>query len=167
MELKPKPKYWKMRCHLETLSTLPVDDVDTKIIRMLTDDARVSNVDIARAIGVSEGTVRRRIEHLIEKDIIQGFVAVTKISDSCIKVFIHLEVDETKLLEIADKLRAHDSVVALYRLNGDYNMLCEAIFPSVMQMQTFIDTCTKIEGILKSHVQLVTGSYKRCFWTGI
>ncbi|RZN42501.1 MAG: Lrp/AsnC family transcriptional regulator [Methanophagales archaeon ANME-1-THS] len=167
MERKCKHEYWKMRCHLEALSTLPIDEVDAQIIRILTDDARISNVEIAREIGVSEGTVRRRIDLLIEKGIIQGFVAVTKVSESCIKVFIRLEVEETRLEELADKIRNHKSVVALYRLNGEYNLLCEAMFPSLMEMQQYVDTCTKLDGIFKSEVQLVVGSYKKCFWTGV
>jgi Lrp/AsnC family transcriptional regulator for asnA, asnC and gidA len=156
-----------MRCHLEVLSALPIDDIDAQIIRILTDNARASNVEIAREIGVSEGTVRRRIDLLIEKGIIQGFVAVTKVSESCIKVFIRLEVEETRLEEIADKIRNHKSVVALYRVNGDYNLLCEAMFPSLIEMQQYVDKCTKLDGIFKSEVQLVVGAYKKCFWTGI
>jgi Lrp/AsnC family transcriptional regulator for asnA, asnC and gidA len=167
MERKCKPEYWKMRCHLEALSSLPIDDIDKRIIQVISDNARASNVEIAREIGVSEGTVRRRIDHMIEKGIIQGFVAVTKVSESCIKVFIRLEVEESRLEELADKIRIQDPVVALYRLNGEYNLLCEAMFPSLVEMQQYVDTCTKLDGILKSEVQLVVGSYKKCFWTGV
>jgi len=167
MKKKCAHEYWEMRCHLETLDSLPIDDVDAEVIRIISDNARASNVEIAREIGVSEGTVRRRMDHLIERGIIQGFVAVIKVSESCIKLFIRFKVEETKLKEIADKIRIQDPVVALYRLAGDYNILCEAMFPSIMEMQQFIDNYTKMEGIIESEVQMVTGSYKKCFWTGV
>ena len=39
-----------------------MDELDTKIIAMLQEDGRASNAGIARRVGVSEGTVRRRLK---------------------------------------------------------------------------------------------------------
>ena len=43
-----------------------VDDLDNQIVEILKKDGRASNAHIARALGVSEGTVRRRLRMLIE-----------------------------------------------------------------------------------------------------
>ena len=43
-----------------------MDDLDLKIIEELRQDGRASNSTIARALGVSEGTVRRRLKRLVE-----------------------------------------------------------------------------------------------------
>ena len=48
-----------------------MDQLDTQIIRILQKDGRASNAGIARAVGVSEGTVRRRLKRLVQEEFIQ------------------------------------------------------------------------------------------------
>ena len=44
-----------------------IDDLDTKIVTLLQKNARGTNADIAKQVGVSEPTVRRRIEKLLDR----------------------------------------------------------------------------------------------------
>ena len=48
-----------------------MDDLDRKIIAILQSNGRASNAQIARNVGVSEGTVRRRVRRLIEEAVIR------------------------------------------------------------------------------------------------
>ena len=48
-----------------------MDELDRRIIDILQADGRASNAKIAREVGVSEGTVRRRLRRLIDGDIIK------------------------------------------------------------------------------------------------
>ena len=52
-----------------------MDELDHKIIALLQMDGRASNAKIAREVGVSEGTVRRRLRRLT-KDAVVHIVAV-------------------------------------------------------------------------------------------
>lgn len=55
----------------------PLDEVDRAILQLLQRDARnATAVDIAERIGVSDGTVRNRIENLEETGIIDGYAPV-------------------------------------------------------------------------------------------
>src|SRR4029450_9245800 len=45
----------------------PVDEVDREIIRLLQKDGRTSNTDIARALDVTETTIRKRIARQIDE----------------------------------------------------------------------------------------------------
>ena len=47
-----------------------IDDLDNQIIEILSIDGRMSNAAIARNLGVSEGTVRRRLNIMKEQGII-------------------------------------------------------------------------------------------------
>ena len=47
-----------------------MDTLDRKIIALLESNGRASNARIARDVGVSEGTVRRRLKRLIQDNII-------------------------------------------------------------------------------------------------
>ena len=48
-----------------------MDELDRKIIALLQMDGRASNAKIAREVGVSEGTVRRRLRKLLEDDVVR------------------------------------------------------------------------------------------------
>ena len=48
-----------------------MDELDRKVIKILQSDGRASNAKIAREVGVSEGTVRRRLRRLIQDDVIK------------------------------------------------------------------------------------------------
>src|SRR2546428_13884765 len=56
---------WKRRGEL--------DKADQLIIRVLRDDARISNTDLAKKLDLSEATVRRRIAGLLESGTIRRF----------------------------------------------------------------------------------------------
>ena len=47
-----------------------MDELDHKIIALLQRDGRASNAKIAREVGVSEGTVRRRLRRLTKDDVV-------------------------------------------------------------------------------------------------
>ena len=53
-------------------SPTPIDDLDRRIIDVLTVDARVSNRQIAARLGVTEGTIRGRIRRLEETGLIDS-----------------------------------------------------------------------------------------------
>ena len=48
-----------------------VDEFDREIIGLLQQDGRLANVEIARALGITEGTVRKRLERLLSEGIIR------------------------------------------------------------------------------------------------
>ena len=163
-------KCWKKETCNDLLDTLQIDDIDMKIIRILTENARISNVDIAHKIGISEGTVRRRISQMVEKGIIEGFILLLncKEAEKCVKAFINLEVDNSCIEKVVEEmLRDHERIITLYRMNTKFNIMCEAMFLSVIELQGFIDRISRIEGINNSEVNMVIGSYKKCMWTGI
>ena len=53
-----------------------IDGVDCAIIQLLQKDGRITNIEIARKLKVSEATVRARMKRLIDDEIIQ-IVAVS------------------------------------------------------------------------------------------
>ena len=161
---------WRKESCEGLLETLAVDDIDLKIIQILSENARMSNVDIANKIGVSEGTVRRRIAEMAKNNVIEGFILLLNCEEAekCVKAFISMEIADSNLQSVADELlKDPERIIALYRTNTRFNLLCEVMFRSVIELQEFIDRYRKIDGIVDSDVKMVIGSYKKCLWTGI
>ncbi|MEM2454494.1 MAG: winged helix-turn-helix transcriptional regulator, partial [Candidatus Bathyarchaeia archaeon] len=56
-----------------------MDQVDLQILRILKENSRIKYVEIAKAVGLTEGAVRRRIKQLKENGIIRKFTIETSI----------------------------------------------------------------------------------------
>ena len=84
------------------------DYTDNQIIDILEDDGRASNAKIAREVGVSEGTIRRRLRRLVEEDIIK-IKAVPDLSKMGYPTtaLIGLQTAPGQLDNVADKNQGH------------------------------------------------------------
>lgn len=54
---------------------IQLDDIDRKILDVLRHDARIANVDLADAVGLSPSPALRRVRRLEEAGVIRGYVA--------------------------------------------------------------------------------------------
>jgi Lrp/AsnC family leucine-responsive transcriptional regulator len=53
-----------------------MDEIDKKILSLLQGDARLSNAEMAEAVGLTVSSVHERVKKLERKGIIKGYVAV-------------------------------------------------------------------------------------------
>ena len=82
-----------------------MDELDRKIIQILQENGRASNARIARDVGVSEGTVRRRLQSLLQ----EGIIKVVALPDPEVlgyntEALVGIQVDPDKIDEVARQL---------------------------------------------------------------
>src|SRR5690242_10364191 len=82
-----------------------VDPVSREIIRLLCADGRTSTTELAREIGVAEGTVRRKLRRLLEERTIaiKAVVDPVRLGES-VSAIIGLDVDRPQLDAVATRL---------------------------------------------------------------
>ncbi|HUS79585.1 MAG TPA: Lrp/AsnC family transcriptional regulator [Patescibacteria group bacterium] len=148
---------------------MSLDVLDMNIIKCLTEDGRSTYKKIADETGVSEATVKNRIDKLIETGVIKKFTVMLDyhMLGRAIKSFIGLKVQPTKLQDIVEHMKAHPDVFVLYRTSGDVDLLFEVIFEKMEDLNEFLETELALDGILGTVVTIVIGPYKRCPWTGL
>lgn len=146
-----------------------IDALDMRIIRALQADSRKPIVQIAKEVGATEATVRRRIDKLLREGIIERFTVILDYHKlgRIIKAFIGLRVQPAKLKEIVEHLAKHPDIQVLYRTSGDTDIFAEVIFEKMEDLNNFLEEELKLEGILGTIVTIVIGPYKRCPWTGL
>jgi DNA-binding Lrp family transcriptional regulator len=120
-------------------------------------------------LDISEATIRRRIKGMINKEIIAGFSTYINYAliENPVKVYIHLKVRTEIMEEICDKIKTHDMLLALYRVTGEYDLLCVALFNSMNGLHEFLDYFLGIDGIIETNTQIVMKAHKAVPWTGI
>ncbi len=148
---------------------LPVDDLDLAILCALRENARISNLELAKLLGVSEATIRRRIKILEKKGIIRGYAALINCYavENSIKAFIYLKVDRKNIDKVAETLQKQERLLTLYRILGEYDLLCECLFLSMQELQDFVDNKLKMDGIISTVTHVVASAYKPCEWIGL
>jgi DNA-binding Lrp family transcriptional regulator len=151
------------------LDLLPIDKLDVDILVILRDNSRTSNAEIARMLGTSEATIRRRIKGMVDKGIIAGFSTYINYSliENPVKAYIHIKVRTENMKSVVERIRNHNMLLALYRVSGEYDLLCVTLFPSMNGLHEFIDYFLGIDGIIETNTQIVMRAHKGVPWTGI
>ena len=134
-----------------------LDALDRQIIARLQQDGRSANVDIARHIGISEATVRKRLERLVSEEIIRitAIPNPAKVGLSTV-TFLNFDVDLAQLDRVTDQLGQLPEVRAIYYTSGESDLIVEAWFPSGDALLRFLTqrvaAIPGIRGIATSHV---------------
>ena len=98
---------------------MKVDDKDKKILELLKTNARTSNVGIAKAVQLTEGAVRHRIENLLNNGTIKKFTIEVTSESQVFAVVMAKAKHETKKMMAEIKLaRLVDDA---YEISGDYD----------------------------------------------
>jgi Lrp/AsnC family transcriptional regulator for asnA, asnC and gidA len=116
-----------------------LDSVDRQIIRTLQRDGRASNVEIARYAGVSEATVRKRLDRLLS----EGVLRVTAVPDAArvglsTATFLSFEIELSQMDQISDQLSRCPEVRSIYYTTGESDLIVEAWFSSSNELLRFL-----------------------------
>jgi len=140
-----------------------LDKIDCKMIELLQKDGRISNTDIAKEIGISEGTVRTRLNRLINDDFIQ-IVAVSNPMKLGFEVVgtIRIHVDILKMDAIIVELKKLKELWFIVYTTGGTGIDSEFIVESMEKLNTLIfEKINKIDGVIRTEVSLFMKYIKR------
>ena len=113
--------------------TLPVlDALDRRIVDLLTVDARVSNRQIAAQLGVTEGTIRGRINRMEEGGAIR-LTAVTNVAfaGSPRVVLIGIRAQHGELRAVSQKIAAMSEIRCVIIMLGRFDILAIGLFDAL------------------------------------
>jgi Lrp/AsnC family transcriptional regulator for asnA, asnC and gidA len=118
-----------------------MDELDSKIIAMLQEDGRASNAGIARRVGVSEGTVRRRLKRLIQEE----YIRVLALLDPgkmgfASEALIGVQVDPDKVDRVSADLSQLEEINWVSITTGSYDIFAWATLNSSEALGIFLRT---------------------------
>lgn len=146
-----------------------IDNTDRKIIELLQQDGRLSNTVIARKLGISEATVRNRVNWLIEGKYIQ-IVAVSnplKLGYEAVGI-LKIRTDIKKLDEVIEALKQIKPVWFVVQTTGEADIHAEFVAPSIEALNTLIyQQIYKIDGVLSAETSLILNYLKRDYNWGV
>ena len=149
----------------KTLPFQKPDAVDQHILSILEENGRATNREIAESVGVSEGTVRNRIERLIRDDILR-IVGVTNPARLGLNTaaVISISAELARITDIAERIAAADGVVYVGYTTGNADIIALAFFPSNDELTDFMtQTLAAIPGILKAETNIILKPVRSLF----
>lgn len=142
-----------------------VDEVDNRVIAALRQDGRKSNVELGREIGVSEGTIRKRVSRLIQEGVMQVIaVANPQKLGYQIEVMIGIHADIDKVKDIADRLASLEEIRTVSISSGVYDILMVTLFRDNDELLDFLmNKLSAISGIKKTETSYLLRTLKRTY----
>jgi UDP-N-acetylmuramoylalanine-D-glutamate ligase len=108
---------------------MKLDVINWKILQCLQKNARQSNTEIARKVGVTSPAVAERIRKMEDAGIIEGYYAKVSHFETGhqLKAIITLRAFMGRLKPFLEKVTTFDEVVNCYRITGNENIIMEVV----------------------------------------
>ena len=129
-----------------------LDEINGQIIDILREDGRSSNASIARRLGMSEGTIRRRLNMLINS----GIVKVNVILDPAkmglsTEAIIGIQVEPDKVDTVGEYLAKLNEIEWVSITTGSFDMFVWVTVQSAEQLGFFLrNEVATIPGVRKT-----------------
>src|SRR5689334_3140431 len=125
------------------ISPMDLDPIDWKILRLLQSDARLSNVDLARQVGLSPSPCLNRVRALEQSGYISRYVSLLDALRVGLKVSVFIQVTLEKQIEPALEtferaIRDRPEVMECYLMTGDADYLLRVVVPDLQAVEHFI-----------------------------
>lgn len=129
-----------------------MDNFDQKLITELQKDGRTGYIDLAQKLGVSEGTIRRRLRRLLDRKLIR-IVAEPNLSalGYGFMSIIGMQVKMSDLRKVANTLANEPNVCHLAFVTGRYDLMAMVVGRSHKELSNFMEkTISVIPSILRT-----------------
>ena len=123
--------------------TTRLDPIDRKILSELQDDGRMTNVELARRVGISAPPCLRRVRTLEEAGLIRGYHADVNSRELGfeVQVFAMVGLDsqaENELSAFEERCRNWPLVRECHMLNGEVDFILKCVAPDLSGFQSFL-----------------------------
>lgn len=120
---------------------MKIDNLNWDILRCLQINARQSNAEIGRQVGISSPAVSERIKKMEDAGIVRGYHAdIAPIEAGYqLKAIITLRAFMGMLKPFLEKVKTYDEVLNCYRITGNENIVMEVVLKNQKHLESFID----------------------------
>ena len=136
---------------------MKLDRYDHAILSVLQRNGRVSNVELAKHISLSESATLRRVRALEESGLVEGYVAVLNQAEAGLggNVFVNITLkrqDEADLRAFEKAVQKLSSVMECYLMTGEYDYLLRVVVADVADFERVHSRhLTRLPGVARVH----------------
>ena len=134
---------------------MTLDRYDRAILKALQRDGRISNVELARLVNLSESACLRRVRALEAKGIIERYVALLnqKQAGRGGNVFVHIALNREEQSELAAfeaAVQALPEVMECYLMTGEFDYLLRVVVSDMADFErVHNEALTRLPGVAR------------------
>jgi len=138
-----------------------LDPIDRKILHELQEDGRMTNVELARRVGISAPPCLRRVRTLEENGLIRGYHADVNARELGFEVQVFAMVGlhsqaESDLTAFENLCRSWPLVRECHMLNGEIDFILKCVAPDLSTFQSFLtEKLTSADNVASVKTSLV------------
>ncbi|MFF5973184.1 Lrp/AsnC family transcriptional regulator [Streptomyces sp. NPDC012769] len=135
---------------------MAVDELDTRILRLLIEQPRTSVREYARILGVARGTVQARIDRLERDGVITatGPVLSPAALGHPVLAFVHIEVTQGYLDEVGDALASVPEIVEAFSITGGGDLLTRVVARDAGHLEDVIQRLIQLPGVVRTRTEI-------------
>lgn len=144
-----------------------MDIIDTQLLKLLTEDCRLSPKKLGSALGISEEQVKSKIADLENRGIIVGYTAIVNtddVDDEAVEALIEVKVTPQRghgFDRIAEEVASHAEVKTLYLMSGAYDLAVIVHGKSLREVSRFVsEKISTYETVLSTATHFILKKYK-------
>ena len=143
-----------------------LDEIDRKVLHALQEDGRISNADLARAIGLSRAATHARVRRLERDGVIARYTAIVDPEavgfDLLCLIGVAMQLhSQENIARFLGAVVEMNEVLECYHVTGDFDYVLKVAVRGRRELQRFIlDRLTPVPGIARINTSLVLGITK-------
>lgn len=150
--------------HVTTTVDSKLDKIDLKILKILQENSKITNLDLSKNIGLSPAPTLERVKKLEQSGIIESYHAQVNAQaiGLSVKTFVLVSLawqKENALNEFLEKIKAIEEIVECYIITGEADFLIKIVCKDIPTYEKLLfKTLSQIEEIerLKTLMTLST-----------
>lgn len=131
------------------------DKTDEQIIAVLSQDARISNTELASRLNMSESAVRRRIRNLQDSGRIRRFTVEVddqRLSSAITWVSVNPSIPTS---QVSARLKAVPGVEVVYETAGQFDIAVLVKGANIVEVNKSIEAIRRVGGVITTNTTMV------------
>jgi Lrp/AsnC family transcriptional regulator for asnA, asnC and gidA len=127
-----------------------IDEVDSSILRLLRQNARMSFTEMSRITGISDATIQNRLKRMRERGIIERLTVIAnpEATGYAVTAIMLVQTDTEKHDEAKEALSMLPEISEVYSVLGEYDLFVKVWAKSLEELNRIInDHIRAIDGI--------------------
>jgi len=130
-----------------------IDQLDARLIELLTAEPRIGILEASRRLGVARGTVQARLDRMQASGVITGFgpdIDPAALGHA-VTAFVTVELMQSGGRdEVAKRLAEIGEILEAHTITGPGDMMCRVVARTNADLQRVIDAIVEVPGVLRT-----------------
>ena len=131
-----------------------MDDLDREILDILRRDARTPYTEIADQVGTSEGTIRNRVEGMVDSGVIERFTISTRTGN--VKAMIEISVDvDVHTGGLTERMAEWERVDFVWQVSGEDDIVLVVDCVDTQAVNDLISQARELDEVKGTKTRLI------------